>query len=191
MRIVSGVFKRKKINFLKSPTTRPLRDFIKESIFNIIKHSNLINISLENTNVLDLYSGVGSFGIECVSRGAKKVTFVENDDVALEVLKKNIEQLKIEKKSKVYETKIISFLNRLNKNEKYEVIFFDPPFSENFYIEELKIIKNSNICKKKHIIIIHRENKSKDNLSPKMNIIMTKKYGRSKIIFGNFNSSIS
>ena len=191
MRIVSGVFKRKKINFLKSPTTRPLRDFIKESIFNIIKHSNLINISLENTNVLDLYSGVGSFGIECVSRGAKKVTFVENDDVALEVLKKNIEQLKIEKKSKVYETKIISFLNRLNKNEKYEVIFFDPPFSENFYIEELKIIKNSNICKKKHIIIIHRENKSKDNLSSKMNIIMTKKYGRSKIIFGNFNSSIS
>jgi 16S rRNA (guanine966-N2)-methyltransferase len=191
MRIVSGVFKRKKINFLKSPTTRPLRDFIKESIFNIIKHSNLINISLENTNVLDLYSGVGSFGIECVSRGAKKVTFVENDDVALEVLKKNIEQLKIEKKSKVYETKIISFLNRSNKNEKYEVIFFDPPFSENFYIEELKIIKNSNICKKKHIIIIHRENKSKDNLSSKMNIIMTKKYGRSKIIFGNFNSSIS
>jgi 16S rRNA (guanine966-N2)-methyltransferase len=191
MRIVSGVLKRKKINFLKSPTTRPLRDFIKESIFNIIKHSNLINISLENTNVLDLYSGVGSFGIECVSRGAKKVTFVENDDVALEVLKKNIEQLKIEKKSKVYETKIISFLNRLNKNEKYEVIFFDPPFSENFYIEELKIIKNSNICKKKHIIIIHRENKSKDNLSSKMNIIMTKKYGRSKIIFGNFNSSIS
>jgi 16S rRNA (guanine966-N2)-methyltransferase len=191
MRIVSGVLKRKKINFLKSPTTRPLRDFIKESIFNIIKHSNLINISLENTNVLDLYSGVGSFGIECVSRGAKKVTFVENDDVALEVLKKNIEQLKIEKKSKVYETKIISFLNRSNKNEKYEVIFFDPPFSENFYIEELKIIKNSNICKKKHIIIIHRENKSKDNLSSKMNIIMTKKYGRSKIIFGNFNSSIS
>ena len=168
MRIVSGVLKRKKINFLKSPTTRPLRDFIKESIFNIIKHSNLINISLENTNVLDLYSGVGSFGIECVSRGAKKVTFVENDDKALEVLKKNIEQLKIEKKSKVYETKIISFLNRLNKNEKYEVIFFDPPFSENFYIEELKIIKNSNICKKKHIIIIHRENKSKDNLSPKI-----------------------
>jgi 16S rRNA (guanine966-N2)-methyltransferase len=191
MRIVSGVLKRKKINFLKSPTTRPLRDFIKESIFNIIKHSNLINISLENTNVLDLYSGVGSFGIECVSRGAKKVTFVENDDKALEVLKKNIEQLKIEKKSKVYETKIISFLNRSNKNEKYEVIFFDPPFSENFYIEELKIIKNSNICKKKHIIIIHRENKSKDNLSSKMNIIMTKKYGRSKIIFGNFNSSIS
>jgi|TARA_B110000037_G_C16971021_1_gene445025 16S rRNA (guanine966-N2)-methyltransferase len=88
MRIVSGFLKGKKINFLKSETTRPLRDFIKENIFNIINHSNLINIKLENASVLDLYSGVGSFGIECISRGARKVTFVENDNKALDLLKK-------------------------------------------------------------------------------------------------------
>ena len=88
MRIVSGILKGKKINFLKSETTRPLRDFIKENIFNIVKHSNLFNVKLENANVLDLYSGVGSFGIECISRGVKKCTFVENDSKALLVLKK-------------------------------------------------------------------------------------------------------
>ena len=72
MRVISGFLKGKKIDFLKSSTTRPLRDFVKESTFNVLIHSNLINIPLENANVLDLYSGVGSFGIECVSRGVKK-----------------------------------------------------------------------------------------------------------------------
>ena len=62
--------------------TRPLKDSVKENIFNIIKHSKKIGIKLENSNILDLYSGIGSFGIECISRGAKKVTFVEKDNLA-------------------------------------------------------------------------------------------------------------
>jgi len=191
MRIVSGFLKGKKIDFLKSLTTRPLRDFVKESTFNVIKHSNLIDVTLENANVLDLYSGVGSFGIECISRGAKKTTFVENNNKALTILKKNINDLNIQDKSEVFGTKIISFFNQLNKKNKFEVIFFDPLFAENFFIEELKIIKNSDICSKKHLIIIHREEKSKDELSGIMNIVMTKNYGRSKVIFGNFNLDIS
>jgi len=190
MRIVSGFLKGKKIDFLKSSNTRPLRDFVKESTFNVIKHSNLIDITLENANVLDLYSGVGSFGIECISRGAKKTTFVENDNKALTILKKNINDLRIEDKSEVLGTKIISFFNHWNEKKKFEIIFFDPPFAENFFIEELKIIKNSNIFSKNHLIIIHREAKSKDKLLEIMNIIVTKKYGRSKVIFGNFNLNI-
>ena len=187
MRIISGSLKGKKINFLKSTTTRPLRDFVKESTFNVITHSNLINVSLENSNILDLYSGVGSFGIECLSRGAKKTTFVENNNNALMVLKENITQLKIEKKSMILETKVISFLSRLKKSDKYDIIFFDPPFSENFFINELNMIKNSNIYNKNHIVIVHREKKSQDNLSGVMNVLFTRNYGRSSVLFGNFN----
>jgi 16S rRNA (guanine966-N2)-methyltransferase len=188
MRIISGFLKGKKIDFLKSATTRPLRDFVKESFFNIIKHSSQIDTSILNSNVLDLYSGIGSFGLECVSRGAKKITFVENDSKALSVLKKNILQLKIDKKCNVFETKIISFLNRLRKDDKYEIIFLDPPFSENFFIKELEIIKSSHIYNKNHVIIIHRQNNCDEDLSKIINITMIKKYGRSKIIFGNFKS---
>jgi 16S rRNA (guanine966-N2)-methyltransferase len=186
MRIVSGFLKGKKIDFLKSSTTRPLRDFVKENIFNIIQHSSLIKVKLKNAGVLDLYSGVGSFGIECISRGAKKTTFVENDNKALTILKKNINNLKIENQSEILATKIVQFFNKLNKKEKFEIIFSDPPFAEDFFIEELKIIKDSQIYKKDHLIIIHREEKSKDNLEKIINILLTKKYGRSKIIFGNF-----
>ena len=186
MRIVSGFLKGKKLDFLKTNTTRPLRDFVKESTFNVIDHSNLIDISLKNAIILDLYSGVGSFGIECISRGAKKTTFVENDTSALAVLEKNIELLKIEKKTSIQKTKIISFLKQAKIDDKYEIIFFDPPFSEDYFLEELKIIKNSNIYKTNHLVVIHRDKKSKDDFSGIVNIFMTKKYGRSKILFGNF-----
>ena len=186
MRIISGFLKGKKIDFLKSSTTRPLRDFVKENIFNIIKHSNLTKLKLENTNILDLYSGVGSFGIESISQGAKKSTFVENDNKALIALKKNLTNLKIENQSEIYNEKTTSFFNRLSAKDEFEVIFFDPPFAENFFVEELKVIKNSSIYRKKHIIIIHREENTNDNLGKILNVFLTRDYARSKIIFGSF-----
>ena len=72
MRIISGKFKGKSINFLKNSITRPLKDSVKENIFNILAHSPEIKIKIENSNVLDLYSGVGSFGLECISWCKKK-----------------------------------------------------------------------------------------------------------------------
>ena len=78
MRIISGKYKGKNINFIKNSKTRPLKDSVKESIFNILVHSPKVKIKLENSSVLDLYSGVGSFGLECISRGARKITFVDS-----------------------------------------------------------------------------------------------------------------
>ena len=89
MRIISGSFKGKKILLPKDKLTRPLKDLTKESIFNILKHSKLLNVELENSNILDLFSGVGSFGLECLSRGAKNVTFLEGYKEVLNILKKN------------------------------------------------------------------------------------------------------
>ena len=79
MRIISGVLKGRSIKFLRNTTTRPLKDNVKENIFNILNHSSYIKVNVKNSNVLDLYSGIGSFGIECISREAKKVTFIEKD----------------------------------------------------------------------------------------------------------------
>ena len=73
MRIISGKLKGRAINFLKNSTTRPLKDSVKENIFNVLKHSNLINPKVENASILDLYSGIGSFGIESL----KPLTILE------------------------------------------------------------------------------------------------------------------
>jgi len=94
MRIISGVFKGKKILQPLDNFTRPLKDLTKESIFNVIKHSNKFNIDFEKSNILDLFSGVGSFGLECISRGARFVTFIEYYKEVITILKKNLNNKK-------------------------------------------------------------------------------------------------
>ena len=93
MRIIGGVLKGKKISLPSNKSTRPLKDLVKESIFNILDHSNKFDLTIKNSNILDLFSGTGSFGFECISRGSKKITFIENYDEALKILKKNINHL--------------------------------------------------------------------------------------------------
>ena len=90
MRVISGSLKGKKILIPHDKNTRPLRDMVKESIFNLIKHSKKLDLDINNSNILDLFSGTGSFGLECFSRGCKNVMFVENYSKILDILKKNI-----------------------------------------------------------------------------------------------------
>ena len=101
MRIISGVFKGRSIEFLKNSNTRPLKDSVRENIFNLLKHSNRIEIDIENSNVLDVYCGIGSFGIECLSRGAQQVTFIDQDFKASSILKQNLIKLSLLNKSKI------------------------------------------------------------------------------------------
>ena len=122
MRIISGIFKGKLIDFLKNSTTRPLKDSVKEGIFNVLEHSSLIDVRIKNSNILDLYSGVGSFGLECISRGAKKVTFIEKDKNAVNILKKNLIQLSISNKSEVINDKIEGVLKE-RKKDKFSIFF--------------------------------------------------------------------
>ena len=184
MRVISGKLKGEKLFFLNSSTTRPLKDMVRESVFNVILHSNLINVSIENSTVLDLYSGTGSFGIECISRGAKKVTFVENNKQAIEILNKNLEKLSIKNKASLFTKKIESFLNQVDRKNKFDIIFFDPPFAEDKFNSELKIIKELKIFNKKNLVIIHREAKNIENFNGTLKMLTLKKYGRSKITFG-------
>ena len=186
MRIISGVLKGKKINHLKNHITRPLKDSVKENIFNILVHSNNIKVNLECSNVLDLYSGVGSFGIECISRGAQNVTFIEEDKLAFYTLKENLHNLSIINKTNIFNNKIDQIIKK-KFNTKFDIFFLDPPFKDYDFIKSLMFIKNKKIFKTSHIVIIHREKGTLDNLEDAINIFNIKEYGRSKIIFGFLN----
>mgnify|MGYP001207699391 FL=1 len=111
MRIISGQFKGKKILEPKDKNTRPLKDLTKESIFNIIQHSNKLNLSLENSKILDLFAGVGSFGLEALSRSADFVTFIENYPDVIKILKQNIKNLDLTHKCNIIEKNILNDLN--------------------------------------------------------------------------------
>jgi 16S rRNA (guanine966-N2)-methyltransferase len=188
MRIISGHYKGKKILLPKDKLTRPLKDLTKESIFNIIKHSKLLDISLENSNILDLFSGVGSFGLECLSRGAASVTFLESYKEVLTILKKNIDNLKQQGSSSIIEKDIFAE-NTLKKiNNKFDIIFMDPPYKEKKLVNLLDTIIKLKLLKDNGIIIIHRHKKEEDIFPNEFNIIIKKNYGISKIIFGEILS---
>ena len=185
MRIISGIFKGKKIILPQDKNTRPLKDLTKESIFNIIKHSNKFVIQLDNSYILDLFSGVGSFGIECLSREAKFVTFVENYSNALSILERNLNNLKI-KNYEILKFDIISAFNKVKFNKQYNIIFLDPPYKAKNITKIINEILNSKILIDDGLVIIHRHKKESDKYPEEFKILDIKEYGVSKIIFGTF-----
>ena len=187
MRIISGNLKGKKLLIPKDNQTRPLRDAVKESLFNLIQHSKILDFELYNSCVLDLFSGVGTFGLECVSRNCKHVTFFENYTPALNMLKRNIKNLKCDIKTEVME-KDVYHLSKIKIDlERFDIIFLDPPFKEKDIRILLEIIKEKKLLKKNGIILIHREKKNLDIFPKNFKILINKIYGRSNIIFGKFD----
>mgnify|MGYP001323967510 CR=1 FL=1 len=186
MRIISGIFKGKKLFLPTDKNTRPLKDLVKESIFNLIKHSNKINININNSVILDLFSGSGSFGIECLSREAKKVFFLENYKEAINILEKNLRLLKDIKNYEIIEDEFFNFFNS-NKliRLKFDIIFIDPPYKEVKINEIIEKIIGTNLLNKDGIIIIHRHKKDVVKLTEKINIFEERLYGISKIFFCN------
>jgi len=185
MRIISGLNKGRKLIMPNDKTTRPLKDMAKESIFNILTHANYINFHLKDSKVLDLFSGIGSFGLECISRGSKFVFFLENYPPVLEILKNNITNLKYENKSKVIN--IDAF--KINKDtfkidQKFQIIFCDPPYKEKKIEILIKKIIEMDILEKSGIIIIHRKKGDLDNYPKKFKVIDAKNYGLSTFVFG-------
>lgn len=183
MRIISGNFRGKKILEPKDIQTRPLKDLTKESIFNILNHSNKFKIDLESSNILDLFSGVGSFGIECLSRGVKNVIFAENYSGVLPILKKNLQSLKSIENYEIFEKDITSNNFFTNLDKKFDIIFMDPPYKDKNLNLLLNKIKDQKILNKDGIIIIHRHKNEKDVIPKNLDIVEEKKYGLSKIIF--------
>ena len=185
MRIISGSFKGKKILEPKDKKTRPLKDLTKESIFNIIIHSNKFKINFASSHILDLFSGVGSFGIECLSRGVKKVIFIENYQGVIPLLKKNILSLKTIQNYEIIEKDIYNENIFLKLDNKFNIIFLDPPYKDKNLENLLNKIKDQKILNKNGIIILHRHKREQDKFPNKFKPFIEKNYGISKIIFGN------
>ena len=176
MRVISGKFKGKKILTPKDKTTRPLKDLTKESIFNIITHSNKFNIQLQNSNVLDLFSGVGSFGLECLSRGSSYVIFVENYKEVLLILKNNISNMNFQENVLVIEKDIIENLDFDQIKQRIDIIFMDPPYKEKNLSKLLIKVKKAKILSQEGIVIIHRHKKENDTFPKNFKIFEEKIY---------------
>ena len=155
----------------------------------MLTHSNKIFLRLEQSNILDLYAGTGSFGLECLSRQAKSVCFVEKRKDAVEILEKNIEKLKLKNKVKIFFNDVFDIIKKKNIFEsKFDLIFCDPPFEDRNIEKLIELIFDEKLFSKNGIIILHRNKVVKEKLPNCIKIIEERTYGISKIIFGKFLS---
>jgi len=191
MRIISGKFKGIKIYTPVNKEIRPLKDMARESVFNFLIHSNKISFRFEESNILDLYSGTGSFGLECLSRNAGNVIFVEKEKEAIKILEKNIKKLNVKDFTKIIFDDVFNVIKKNKKNFfitthhlKLDLIFCDPPFKDTNISHLLELIAKKDLLKKNGIIVLHRHKNSKEKLTDYLKIIDERIYGLSKIIFG-------
>ncbi len=147
MRIISGKYKGKKLNGFTIEGTRPTMDRVKESLF------AMIQTNLNEAIVLDLFAGSGALGLEAISNGAKKCYLIDNNEEAIKTIKANSTNIKED--LNIIHTDYKKFLKQID--QKFDIIFLDPPYQSNQLNKALKIIEERDLLKEKGIIVCEYE----------------------------------
>jgi 16S rRNA (guanine966-N2)-methyltransferase len=129
MRVIAGLFRGRKLEAPPGEVTRPITDRVKETLFNILGHRLAMPGQLPGLDVLDLFAGPGSLGIEALSRGARSCVFVEQDRQALRSLRQNIGHLDIEAVCTILADNAWS-MRVPQRNGGFGLIFVDPPYRD-------------------------------------------------------------
>ena len=171
MRVITGTARGRKLSTPTNYDIRPTTDNVKESIFNIIQ------FDIEGRKVLDLFAGTGQLGIECLSRGAESVTFVDENKEAIRIIKENLKNCQLE--GSVIQGDAVSFLRNCGK---FDLIFIDPPYDSKLYEPVLELINSVDILSDGGIIVCEAR---KEKLLPEMNLPYKKRkeysYGKLKV----------
>lgn len=184
VRVIAGSARGRKLKTLEKDTTKPTLDRVKEAMFSMIFEE------LPNANVLDLFSGNGTLGIEALSRGAKFCVFNDFSGECCKIIRENIETVGFQEKSKVICNSFDATLNSLAKSgEKFDVILMDPPYSEGLYMKTLSSESLSKISKDGKTIVVC-EHSFEDKFPEEIqNFVMTKdkKYGTVGVTVYRYN----
>ena len=165
MRIISGEFKGRLIRVPDSKLIRPTTDRVRETLFNLLNN----RIDFERIKVLDIYAGSGSLGLECLSRGADTIHFVEKNFPIYKNLQENIDSLGVTNNCKIFKMEAIKF-STISEHIKYDLILADPPFFKDDVYGVIDNLKTNQFLTETGTIIIERsiQTKEKDILNLKI-----------------------
>ena len=170
IKIISGSLKGRKLKNINIDILRPTQAKVRKSIMDSIRN-------FENKEVLDLFSGIGTLGIEAISRGAKSVKFIDNNFKILSVLKENITSLGIENQAIAIKSDVMNFLKK--ENNKYDLIFADPPYRVYKIDDFLPFLK---LLLKKNGIFCYESYKEKIKIENRK-CIKIKSFGSTQVVF--------
>jgi len=149
MRIIGGTLKSRRLKFPKTPLIRPATDRRKQVIFDILGQG------LQGQVVLDLYAGMGSLGIEALSRGASEVTFVDQSPLAIRYIRMNLKELGLMERAQILMEDVNEAVSRLKKQgQKYDLVFIDPPYNKALVKKTLLQVERFDILQNLGRIVI-------------------------------------
>lgn len=171
MQIITGKYRARKLVAVDSLETRPTLARVKESVFNLIADK------IEDGVVLDLFAGSGSYGIECISRGAQRVFFVDQSEKAIKVIKTNTQR--ISEKFEIIKSSFVDALNSFEKrNIKFDLVFLDPPYDSDFSIKSIELLCNKKLLNNGAILCVeHKLANDLQNLPECCIIKKSRRYG--------------
>lgn len=177
MRIIAGVFKGHHLRAPKSAAVRPTTDRVKESIFNIAAHHR----SFSDSNVLDLYAGSGSLGLEALSRGAARAVFVENSHRSITILSENVAHLHCHDRCLIVHNMVERYVH--STQEQFDFIFTDPPYLYDAYETLAEEIAEKNLLREGGILLLQYSSRKEMTLSARWHLMTSRLLGETTISF--------
>jgi len=183
MRIITGRARGTKLVTLEGNNTRPTSERVKEAVF------SMIQFDIEGRNVLDLFAGSGQMGLEALSRGAARATFVDNSKEVLNVIKQNVAKAHFESESGVILSDAEAYLKRIAGRERFDLVFIDPPYATGVQAKMLERLIEYDLLKPTSIIVCESGEedifKAAPELADKFEIIKKAKYSISYVTILN------
>lgn len=177
MRVIAGKYKGRILKTVPDNSVRPATDKVKGAIFNVLQS----RIDWTSSSVLDLFAGSGSVGIEALSRGAKKVVFVENSRPALQFLKANVDSIGANGETQIVQGDVFQFVQSTRK--AYSVVFADPPYALESLAELPNSIFEHRIVADEGYLIIEHPKNYEFHPSSRWEVAVQKTYGRTCVSF--------
>ncbi|MEX1139656.1 MAG: 16S rRNA (guanine(966)-N(2))-methyltransferase RsmD [Bacteroidota bacterium] len=176
MRIIAGMYRGRKLAALRDLSIRPTTDRVKQTIFDILNS----RVELEGTQVLDLFAGSGSLGLEALSRGASHVTFIEKVRPSLEALEKNIRTLGCENRSTVHQADVFWFLR--NAHQPFDIVFVDPPYALETIGTLPAVIAGSGVVHKGSYVVMEHSRESDVPVPEESFEVLRKQFGQTVLL---------
>ena len=175
VRIISGKVRGMKLVSPTGEDTRPTLDRVKEAIFSMLLPY------IVDSKVLDLFAGSGALGIESISRGARRCFFIDNSKQSIKCITTNIKSAQFEELSEIINLDSLVFLKQCT--DKFDIIFIDPPYSQNLYKPALELIAKNKLINDDGIIVLEYDySENRPSIPDEFEVVKEKKYGRIGVI---------
>ena len=177
MRIITGLYKGRVIKTVQDLSVRPATERVRQTLFNMLAN----RIDFDGISVLDLFAGSGSLGLEAVSRGAARVTFVEESEEAAGFIEENVTALGCEGAVEILQMDAMGFIS--TRHGTFDLVFADPPYSYPHTARIPELIFKYGMIKPGGYLLIEHANSLRYESTPLYAAGPEKKFGRTLVTF--------